>query len=54
MRHGPESIYINRVVYYLFVRYSRFGRAQSRRRIGPRNYIRGAAQLLRALHLQTF
>ena len=54
MRHGPESIYINRVVYYLFVRYSRFGTAQSHCRMGPRKYIRGAAQILRALQIQTF
>jgi len=43
-----------RVVYYLSVRYSRFGSAQSRRRTGPQKYIRGMAQSLRALHLQTF
>jgi len=53
-RAGPTlSIYINRVVYYLSVRYSRFGSAQSRRRMGPRKYICGMAQNLKALHLQT-
>ena len=53
-RAGPtlSSIYISLVVVHMFVCYSRFGTAQSRRRTGPRKYIRGAAQILRALHLQ--
>ena len=42
------------MVYYWFVRCSRVGTAQSRRRTRPRKYIRGAAQILKALHLQTF
>ena len=38
----------------MFVCYSRFGTAQSRRRTGPRKYIRGTTQILRAFHVQSF
>jgi len=47
-------MYIRLMVGHMCVRYSRFGTAQSRRHTGPRKYIRGAPQILRALHLQTF
>ena len=54
-RAGPTlSMYIRLMVVHMSVRYSRFGTAQSRRRMGPRKYIRGAPQILRALRLQTF